>query len=149
MRGGGNLGRRLDAPKDGAPMQLCRQGLTEEAAADVESAIAVLRLGPGPQMPAMLQSPTGPAGSAPPSLPPPPKAPTSALALPPPTSAPPPTTPVRKRNSDGACPPPQVLCAPVSATQGPSQDLLPSAVQAAATPPCEALCSSLLDVTPT
>eukprot|EP00971_Amphidinium_carterae_P035279 694516-Amphidinium_carterae.1 len=30
-----------------------------------------------------------------------------------------------------------------------SQDMLPSAVQATATPPCEALCSSLLDVVPT
>eukprot|EP00971_Amphidinium_carterae_P339929 6478013-Amphidinium_carterae.2 len=103
-------------------------------------------------MPAMSQTPTGPVGPVVPSAPPPQAASGSAQAPPPPTSGPPPpqpTTPVRKRNSEGARPPPQVLCAPLDAPQGPSQDLLPTPMQTAATPPCEALCSSLLDVTPT
>eukprot|EP00971_Amphidinium_carterae_P288763 5733793-Amphidinium_carterae.1 len=163
-------------------MQLCRQGgspatalqrwlhafrahLTDEAAADVESAIAVLRIGPGPQTPAISPTPAGPVSAAPSGATPVLSAPSSALAQPPahatnsvaPTMPPllsgPPvlqeTTPPRQRHCDRARPPPQVLCAPVNTTQGPSQDQVPAALHAAATPPCEALCSSLLDVVPT
>eukprot|EP00971_Amphidinium_carterae_P333865 6468864-Amphidinium_carterae.1 len=163
-------------------MQLCRQGgspatalqrwlqafrahLTEESAADVESAIALLRLGPGLQIPAMSPTPAGPACAAPSGAAPVPSAASSAQALPsvpatpaaaaqpPPTlhglPAPHETTPTRKRHHDTARPPPQVLCAPATTSQRPSQDDIPAALHAAATPPCEALCSSLLDVVPT
>eukprot|EP00971_Amphidinium_carterae_P182207 3616127-Amphidinium_carterae.1 len=100
---------------------------------------------------AMPLTPTGPVGATPSGAAPVPGASSSARVLPPAPAThtaatlPPPiphgppapqeTTPTRKRHHDNARPPPQVLCAPINTSQGPSQDVVPAALHAAATPP--------------
>eukprot|EP00971_Amphidinium_carterae_P182208 3616128-Amphidinium_carterae.1 len=99
----------------------------------------------------MPLTPTGPVSATPSGAAPVPGASSSAQVLPPAPAThtaatlPPPilhgppapqeTTPTRKRYHDNARPPPQVLCAPINTSQGPSQDVVPAALHAAATPP--------------